>query len=87
MPAIPEDWVQSVRSGDLSGPPPWDPLDWLGDEVDRLADDLAVGFDQSEKLAVALAAAFKSMSMEEQSARYRAIGTGLAAWGHLWLLH
>jgi len=72
--AIPEPWAQEV----LSGPPPHDPLDWLGEEVDRLADGLALRFDQSEKLAVALAAAFESMSDQELSARYRAIEAGLA---------
>ena len=79
MTAIPEDWAEEV----MSGPPPHDPLDWLGEEVDRLADDLGLGFDQSEKLGVALLAAFESMSDEELSARYRAIETGLAvaAWG------
>jgi hypothetical protein len=49
--------------------------------VDRLADDLALRFAQSEKLALALAAAFESMSNEELSARYRAIEAGLAPWG------
>jgi hypothetical protein len=29
MTAIPDDWVEEVRSGDLSGPPPHDPLDLL----------------------------------------------------------
>jgi hypothetical protein len=51
--------------------------------VDRLADDLALRFAQSEKLALALAAAFESMSNEELSARYRAIEAGLAPWGLL----
>jgi hypothetical protein len=36
MTAIPDDWVEEVRSGDLSGPPPHDPLDWLGEECLRL---------------------------------------------------
>jgi hypothetical protein len=49
--------------------------------VDRLADDLALGFDRSEKVALALATAFESMSNEELSARYRAIEAGFAAWG------
>jgi hypothetical protein len=79
--AIPEPWAQEVLSRRLSGPPPHDPLDWLGPEVDRLADDLGLGFDQSEKLGAALADAFESMSDDELSARYRAIETGLAAWG------
>jgi hypothetical protein len=79
--AIPEPWAQEVLSRRLSGPPPHDPIDWLGEEVDRLADDLALNLDQSDELGVALASAFGSMSIEELSARYRAIETGLAAWG------
>jgi hypothetical protein len=81
MNAIPEHWLEQVRSGRLSGPPPHDPIDWLGDEVDQIAADLGLRFEQSDNLAVALAAAFESMSNEELSARYRAIKTGLAAWG------
>jgi len=79
--AIPEHWAKEVRSGGLSGPPPHDPLDWLGPEVDRIADDLALGFDQSERLAAALATVFERMSDEELSARYRAIEAGLRGWG------
>ena len=81
MTAIPDDWAEEVRSGDLSRPPPHDPLDWLGLEVDRLADDLALGFDGSDKLWAALAPAFNAMSNEELSAGYRAIEVGLAEWG------
>ena len=54
MTAIPENWVEAVRSRRLSGPPPHDPLDWLGEDVDRLAADLALGFDGSDKLWAAL---------------------------------
>jgi hypothetical protein len=46
----------------------------------RLDDDLALTFEQSEKLAAALAAVFESISDEELSARYRAIEAGFAAW-------
>jgi hypothetical protein len=79
--AIPEDWVEEVLSGRLSGPPPHDPLDWLGLEVNRLADDLALGFDGSDKLWAALAPTLDAMSNEELSARYCAIEAGLAEWG------
>jgi hypothetical protein len=79
--AIPEDGAEDVRSGAFVRPSAHDPLDWLDEEVDRLADDLAHKFDQSEKLGVALLAAFESMSDEELSARYRPIEAGLAAWG------
>jgi hypothetical protein len=81
MTAIPEDWAEQVLAGQLSGPPPNDPLDWLGPEVDGLADDLALTFDQSEKLAAALAAVFESMSDDELSRRYRSIEAGLRGWG------
>jgi hypothetical protein len=50
MTAIPDDWVEEVRSGNLSGPPPHDPLDSVGPEMDRLEDDLALTFERSEKL-------------------------------------
>jgi hypothetical protein len=81
MTAIPDEWVEEVRSGDLSGPPPHDPLDWLGPEMDRLQDDLALRFEQSERLGAALADVFQRMSDKELSARYRAIEAGLCAWG------
>ena len=81
MTAIPDDWAQALRSEALSGPPPHDPLDWLGPEMDRLKDDLALTFEQSERLEAALADVFERMSNEELSARYRAIEAGLSAWG------
>jgi hypothetical protein len=81
MTAIPDDWAEQVRSGDLSGPPPWDPLDWLGEECLRLDEELALTFEQGERLAAALADVFGRMSDEELSARYRDIEAGLWAWG------
>lgn len=81
MTAIPDDWAGEVRSGDLSGHPPHDPLDWLGEECHRLDEELALTFEQSERLAAALADVFKRMSDEELSARYRDIEAGLWAWG------
>ena len=47
MTAIPDDWVEEVRSGALSGPPPHDPLDWLGEECFRLDEELALTFGQA----------------------------------------
>ena len=81
MTAMPNDWAEEVRSGALSGPPPHSPLDWLGPEMDRLKDDLALTFEQSERLGAALADVFERMSDEELSARYRAIEASLCAWG------
>jgi hypothetical protein len=78
---IPEEWVREVRSGRLSGPPPHDPLDWLGPEMYQIADDLALGFDQSETLWSALATVLERMSNEELSAGYRAIEAGSQGWG------
>jgi hypothetical protein len=65
----------SRRSPQLCDPK----LDWLGEEVDRLADDL--GFDRSERLFAALADAFESMCYCELVVRYRAIEGGTARWG------
>jgi hypothetical protein len=78
---IPEEWMESVRSRRLSGPPPHDPLDWLGPEMYQIADDLALGFDQSETLWSALATVLERMSNEELSAGYRAIEAGSQGWG------
>ena len=61
--------------------PPHDPLDWLGPEMDRLEDDLALTVEQGDRLGAALADVFEQMSNEELSARYRAIEAGLCAWG------
>jgi hypothetical protein len=41
--------------------------------MDRLEDDLALTFEQSERLGAALADVFERMSNEELSSRYRAI--------------
>ena len=65
MTAIPENWVEAVRSRSPSGTPPHDPLDWLGEDVDRLAADLALGFDGSDKLRAALEPTFIATSNEE----------------------
>jgi hypothetical protein len=80
MTAIPDDWVEEVRSGDLSGPLPHDLLDWLAEECLRLKEELALTFEQVERLAAALADVFKRMSDEEFSARYRDIEAGLWTW-------
>ena len=70
-----------MRSGDLSGPPPWDPRDWLGEECLRLDEELALTLEQSGRLTAALADVFERMSNEELSARYRDIEAGLWTWG------
>jgi hypothetical protein len=81
MTAIPDDWVEEVRSGDLSGRPPHDPLDWPSEDCLRLEEELALTVEQGERLAAALADVFGRMSDEELSARYRDIEAGLWAWG------
>jgi hypothetical protein len=48
MTAISEECTEDVRLGNLSGPPPVHPLDWLGEEVNRHGDDLALAVDQRE---------------------------------------
>jgi hypothetical protein len=48
--AIPEDSAEEILSGGCQEPPPHDPFDWLGVEAGRLADDLALTFEQSERL-------------------------------------
>jgi hypothetical protein len=52
-------------------------LDWLDEECLRLKEELALTFEQSERLAAALADVFERMSDEELSARYRDIEAGL----------
>jgi hypothetical protein len=39
MTAIPDDWLEEVRSGDLSGPPPCDPAAALADVFGRMSDE------------------------------------------------
>lgn len=65
MTAIPDDWVEEVRSRDLSGPPPHDLLDWLAEECLRLDEELALTSEQGERLAAALADVFERMSDED----------------------
>jgi hypothetical protein len=67
MTAIPDDWVEEVRSGNFSGPPPRHRLDWLGEECLRLKEELALTVEQGERLAAALADVFERMSDEELS--------------------
>jgi hypothetical protein len=81
MTAIPDDRVEEVRSEDSSGLPPHDLLDWLGEECLGLEEELALTFEQGERLAAALKDVFDRMSDEELSARYRDIEAGLRTWG------
>jgi hypothetical protein len=60
---------------------PYEPTDWLGDEVDRIADAMALGFDQTEQLALALADALQSLPNEDLAAGYRLIHAGIVAPG------
>ncbi|MFL6043799.1 MAG: hypothetical protein ACJ72M_01615 [Propionibacteriaceae bacterium] len=70
MTAIPDDRVEEVRSEDSSGLPPHDLLDWLGEECLGLEKELALTFEQGERLAAALKDVFDRMSDEELSARF-----------------
>jgi hypothetical protein len=60
---------------------PYEPTDWLGEEVDRIADAMALGFTQTEQLALALADALHRLPDEDLAARYRLIHAGIVAPG------
>jgi hypothetical protein len=60
---------------------PHEPTDWLGEEVDRIADAMALGFDQTEQLGLALADALQSLPDEDLAAGYGLIQAGIVAPG------
>jgi hypothetical protein len=60
---------------------PCEPTDWLGEEIDRIADAMALGFDQTEQLGLALADALHRLPNEDLAAGYRLIHAGIVAPG------
>jgi hypothetical protein len=60
---------------------PYEPTDWLGEEVDRIADALALGFDETEQLGLALADALDSLPDKDLATGYRLVQAGIIAPG------